>query len=213
MSKLNKNLLKVTGVALAALCVVFLTANAVAPEASTPIEVLGIAQALVTIVAIVAGGSFAAFKWQVFRESEPHLTITHEVSHRNIGESYVHIAVTAKLHNSSKVQIELLNGFFLLQQIAPVLDQDVESLYAQVFVDGEYNDLQWPTLYEFPRVWGKDELIVEPGESHPETFEFVVSTAVDSVSIYTYFYNSSYSRNAQAAKGWGATTVHDMLES
>lgn len=101
MGKLNKNFLKTASVALAALCVVFITANAVAPETATSIEVLGIAQALVTIVAIVAGGSFAAYKWQVFRESEPHLTITHEVSFRRIGESYVHIAVTATLQNNS----------------------------------------------------------------------------------------------------------------
>jgi len=36
----------------------------------------------VTALAVILGGIFAAYKWQVFRESEPHLTITHEVSFR-----------------------------------------------------------------------------------------------------------------------------------
>lgn len=211
MGKLNKNFLKTAGVALAALCVVFITANAVAPETATSIEVLGIAQALVTIVAIVAGGSFAAYKWQVFRESEPHLTITHEVSHRPVGDSYVHIAVTAVLHNSSRVQIELREGFFLLQQVAPALDQDVEALYAQVFADEESKDLQWPTLDEAPRHWGEGELVVEPGERHPETFEFLVSKDVEAVSIYTYFHNSKFSPGARTAEGWVAMTFRDIM--
>ena len=49
----------------------------------------------VTALADILGGILVACKWQVFRESEPHLTITHEVSHRPVGESYIHIAVTA----------------------------------------------------------------------------------------------------------------------
>jgi len=212
MGKLNKNLLKTASVALAALCVVFITANAFAPETATSIEVLGIAQALVTIVAIVAGGSFAAYKWQVFRESEPHLTITHEVSFRRIGESYVHIAVTAVLGNNSRVQIELRDGFFVLQQVSPTSKEDVESLYAGVFLQREYDDIQWPILHNIRREWHESELIVEPGEIHPETIEFLVSEEVESVIIYTYFYNSSHMKGDRAAEGWGATTVLDTIE-
>ena len=213
MSKLNKNFLKIAGVALAAMCVVFLAANTVAPESATPIEELGIAQALVTVVAIVAGGSFAAYKWQVFHESEPHLTITHEVSYRRIGESYVHIAVTAVLVNNSRVQIELRDGFFVLQQVSPTSKEDVESLYADVFLRREYDDIQWPVLHNIRREWHESELIVEPGEIHPETIEFLVSKEVETVIIYTYFYNSSHTQGDRAAEGWGATTVLDTIET
>ena len=114
MGKLDRGLAATVGAVLAVLCVVFLVAYVVAPKTATPGETLGIAQSLVTTIAIVAGGIFAAYKWQVFRESEPHLTITHKVSHRTVGESYVHIAVTAVLHNSSRVHIELLKGIFSL---------------------------------------------------------------------------------------------------
>ena len=165
----------------------------------------------VTVLAVILGAIFAAYKWQVFRESEPHLTITHEVSHRPVGESYVHIAVTAMLHNSSKVHIELLEGYFLLQQVAPALDEDVEVLYAQVFVDGNFKDIQWPTLDATPRHWGTSELIVEPGATHPETMEFLVFKDVEAVTIYTYFYNSAFSPGTQTAQGWGANSVHDIM--
>ena len=84
-------------------------------------------------------------------------------------------------------------------------------MYTQVFDDMEQNNIQWPTLDEFERDWDRGELIVEPGESHPETFEFIVSTEVDSVVIYTYFHNSRFPQRAQTAEGWGATTVSGIM--
>ena len=174
-------------------------------------ELADIFQLIVALIAIVIGGIFALFKLQAFRDFEPHLTVTHKVAHRLISESYAHIDVTATLHNSSKVQIELNDGFFRLQQIAPMTDEDVEELRAQVIVDEEYVDFQWRTLGLARRIWSKGELVVEPGESHPETCEFVVSTNVESVIIYTYFYNSRFARTERTAEGWHATTVHDMF--
>ena len=84
-------------------------------------------QSAITSVAIVVGGAFALFKLQVFRTFEPHLTITQEVSHRPVGDSYVHIVVTATLHNSSRVRVDLREGLFRLQQIQPILDEEVRA--------------------------------------------------------------------------------------
>ncbi len=64
-------------------------------------------QALGTLAAIIAGGVFALYKLQVFRDFQPHLTITHEISHRPIGESYVHLDVIATLRNSSRTHVEV----------------------------------------------------------------------------------------------------------
>ena len=174
-------------------------------DAATAVQAIGI------LVTICVGGVFAYQRLQIFRTFEPHLTITHKVSHRHIGDSYTHIAVTATLRNSSKVQVELREGFFLLQQIAPLLDEEVEALYAQVFIeDGGYVNLQWNTLDEVSRIWDKGDLIVEPGESHPETCEFIVSREVESVILYTYFCNQRFPQYTQSAKGWVAKTVYDI---
>ena len=172
-------------------------------------ELAGSVQSVVAIVAILGGGAFAYYKLQIFRVFEPHLTISHEVSHRYIGDNYVHIAVTATLHNSSKVKMELRKGFFLLQQISPLSDEEIEPLYEQVFGDQDYEHIQWPTLEEVDREFGEGELIVEPGESHPETFEFILPRGYDSVMAYTYFYNPI----SQRPPGWAATKVYDMIET
>lgn len=210
VGKINKGLLQTIAAVLAVLFLIFLAAYLFEPDTSKLEELLGIAQAFLTVFAIIAGGVFAAYKWQVFRESEPHLTITNSVSHRLIGDSYVHLAVMATLHNGSRVKMEFREAFFSLQQIGPVSDKDVDALYAQysqAFEEEENESIQWPTLDEVPLTWDRDVLIVEPGESHQETCEFIVSREVQSVILYTYFYNS---RVPQVPQGWGATAIHDI---
>ena len=206
----------IIGVAVGLLALIFLALHFTLTDAEDARRAGSLAEIVlscVTALAIVAGGIFAAYKWQIFRDFEPHLTITHEVSHRSIGDNYVHIDVTATLHNSSRVKMEFLKGFVRLQRIAPVSDEEVESLYAQVFVDKVYDDLQWPILDEAPLSWDRDELIIEPGERHQEAYEFIVAKAVRAVIIYTYFYNSRPSQPSRSSEGWGATTVHDIMDS
>ena len=154
----------IIGVALGLLALIFAALHLTLPDAADPSRagyLAGIILSCVTTLAIVAGGFFAAYKWQIFRDFEPHLTITHEVSHRSIGDSYVHIDVTATLHNSSRVKIEFRRGFVRLQRI--VSDEEVESLYAQVFIDEIYETCTMAyTVMKLP-CWNKDE-IIEPGE-------------------------------------------------
>ncbi len=181
-------------------------------------DLAGIFQSAITVFAIVIGGVFAWFKLQAFRDFEPHLTISHEVRHRIISESYLHIDVTATLYNSSRVKMDFHEAFALLQKIAPTSDEEVERLHAKAFVDlkregSQYlvlEDFQWPALYEVPRIWDVNELMIEPGESHRETYEFIVSTEVESVIVYTFYYNSQ--DNSKAPEGWGATTVYDIVK-
>ena len=199
--------------ALALLVCVALVLDLMLTEEDRAKDIASIIQSFVAALAILAGGVYALYKLQVFRTLEPHMTIAHRVSHRRIGDSYVHIDVTASLYNSSKVKLELREGFFLLQQVAPVSDGEVETLYASTFEDRTFDNIQWPTLEEAAATWEEGELVVEPGESHAETLEFIVPADVGSVLIYTYFYNHTAARSPGAAEGWAATTVHDIIEA
>ncbi len=174
-------------------------------------ELVGIFQSLITIAAILVGGIFAIFKLQLFRDLQPHLTITQEVSDRYVGESYVHIAVTSTLSNRSRVKVEVRKGLFRVQKILPTSDEEVEQLYSQVYVDREQADLQWPTLVDLSRIWEQNQLVIEPGESHQETWEVLLSSDVRSVLVYAYFYNPSSYLDSEAAEGWAATTIHDIM--
>ena len=183
--------------------------NLALDETESAKDLVEIIQLFVVASAIVIGGFFAIYKLQIFRDFEPHLTVSQEVSHRFVGDKYIHVETTATLHNSSRVKIEVREGLFRLQRIAPTSDEEIRELNSKVFVDQEYKHLQWPTLWEVDHNWDVNGLIVEPGESHRETYEFIVSKDVTSIMVYAYFYNSRFPQSP--AEGWGATTVHDMM--
>ena len=171
-------------------------------------------QSFVYVLAILVGGALAVYKLRVFRDFEPHLTVSHVTTHRRIGSSYWHIAVTATMRNTSRVEVEIQKRIFRLQQISPISDDEVKELYTTVARedDREKNyELEWHTLVENTRTWRKHEIIVEPGESDQETMDFIIGDGVRSILVHTYFYNPGFRPGTRAVQGWGATSVHDML--
>ena len=174
-------------------------------------EIVESIESVVTILAILLGGAYAIFKLGVFRDLKPHLTITQSVSHRHIGSNYIHIAVMVELQNSSKVAMELRHAFFRAQMISPLTDEEIEQLYGNTFTDDEDKRIWWPTLEEIDKSWGVGELIIEPNETHSETYEFIVGMETETVMIYAYFHNPQYESGANVAEGWDTTTVYDIV--
>ena len=194
----------------------------------------GIAQAVATVIAIALGGIFAWRRGYLFRYGQPHVTVSHEITHRQVSDGYVHIDVTATLHNTSRVKVEIRDGLFTVQQVAPVSDAFAEELYSQTFIDQQHNGiLQWLNLDETRLSWNKDDLIAEPGESVATTLEYMTPDFIESILVTTYFYNLRVMgkidhavdpRDAETkrrfwlwrrsgAKGWIRTTTHDIIDS
>lgn len=171
------------------------------------LEPARIVQAIVIAVATIMTAYIAQDRLQIFRTFEPHLTIEQQVSHRHIGESYIHIGVTAILRNNSKVKVEVRDASFRLAKIAPTHDDDIEKLYTDAFVNNAFRYIQWEVLYNAPRTWDENELIIEPNETHRESFEFIISDDIRSVLVYTYFRNL---RSQNSVDGWGVTTFYDI---
>ena len=177
--------------ALAFLVSIAMVLDIALPDGGRAKDIASVIQSFAAALAIVAGGIYALYKLQLFRTLEPHLTIEHRISHRRLSDSYVHVDVTAGLHNSSKVKIELRQGLFRLQGISPVSDEEVEILYTETFAQKDFNSIQWPTIEEAERAWAAGELVLEPGESHSETIEYIVAASgYESVLVYTYFAQS-----------------------
>ena len=168
-------------------------------------------QAVGAVAVIFVGGALAYQRLQIFRTFEPHLSISQEISHRFVGDEYIHLVVTVNLHNNSKVRVELQEASFLLQMIAPTTNDDVERLYGEVFVDETEEYLQWPILNEVPREWERGEIVIEPGERHQEICEFIVSAGVESVMAYTFFFNPEALNSIKSAEGWSSATVYDII--
>lgn len=176
-------------------------------------DLAAILQAVVATTAIIYAGIVAIAKLEVFRHFEPHLTVSHIINHRPIGNSYVHIDVTATLHNSSRVKVELREGEFYIQEIGPVLDDQEleEQLTAREFIAADGSFVQWPTIGKFSCYWGNYNLVVEPGQIYRETVEFVVSKEIGTVAIHSRFHRET--ATGEAPQGWGMTTVYDMIDA
>ena len=177
---------------------------------TTIIDIVSIIQSVVTIAAIVVAGGFAIFKFRLFRAFQPHLSISQEVTHRFTDHAYVHLAVTVTLNNNSRVRVELNKARLLVQQVRPITAEELEDLYAEVFVSGKVKNIQWRVLDEFQPTWPKGTFVVEPGESHKEVYEFIIASDIRTILVYAYFYNSKHSPGS--AEGWTATTIHDILQ-
>ena len=174
-------------------------------------ELAAIAQSSVTAFAIIAGGLFAAYKLEVFRDFEPHLTITHDISHRPVSDSYIHISVSVTLHNSSRVKVDIVDGIFRLYHVAPLSDEQVEQLYLEMSETGSILELEWPVICESRFARGEGETYVEPGEFHQETIDFIVSSDTKSVVVYTFVGDSRYSMALQGQRGWDLSSVYDII--
>ena len=185
----------------------------VLPDASPLGRWADIVLAVVTILAILVGGLFAAEKFELFRDSQPHLTISHTINHRNIADSYVHLDVTAALHNSSRVKVELNRGLFTLQEIAPVLDDEEleDRLEARNLVAENLAFSQWAILDQFSCDWGGSALVIEPGQTFQQTVEFVISREITTVAIHAFFYNSRFAEGLEQPEGWNITVVYDIF--
>ena len=180
-------------------------------DVSTMKDVVSTIQSIVTIIAIVIGGGYVLFKLDAFRDLEPHVNVVHEISHRIMNDTYVHISVTAVLHNSSKVKVEFLEALFSIQRVLPMPNETIEHKHDQVFYHQEATHLQWPVLETLEPTWDYGELVIEPGEVHRETHQFLVKLEeAETILIYTHFLDSRPERLTEGF-GWHATTVHDIV--
>lgn len=169
-----------------------------------------VVQAVGTLAAIVIGGLFVYYRLQIFRTFQPHLTITHEVSHRPLGNAYVHIAVTVTAMNSSSVVIAPVEGGVVLQQIAPTSDEAVEHLFRGEEA-GEAYDVGWPTLSYISREWAEGGLVIEPGERVSDTYEFAIPKEIATVLAYSFIEDPTFTGESDDCPVWDAQTIYDIM--
>ena len=176
------------------------------------VKAVSVVQGFATVTAIGVGGVYAFYKLEVFREFEPHLTITQEPSSWQFGGDYVHVSVNVSLVNRSKVAIRIREASFWMRKVAPLDDKTVVELYLN-FLDKPTTNkyVEFPTLEKFEREWGRDEFVIEPGETSTDWYEFIVANRYDTVALVAFFADSTKkSRNPRI--GWSAVTLHNINE-
>lgn len=171
-------------------------------------------------LSLCVGGFVAYRKLETFRDFEPHLTISHRVSHRSMGPGYRVLTVTADLRNDSKVSTSIQSGYFRICWLAPHSPENIESILnnsrANQNQDSDsmmIGDLDLGSI-SYLDVSREPDIIIEPGETHSETYNFPLRDDVlESVFIETFFENPNWRAECTSARFWGTRSPYDFNDS
>ena len=186
-------------------------------------------QAAFTVLVVLAAGLLGWLRFGWFRIAKPQATLDHHISHRPITGGNVHLAVQVTIHNSSRVVLEFRKAMAWIQRVAPATEAEVEE-YQREVLEGQPQDLAWKRVALRYRIWQADQLVVEPGERDQITWEFLIPNELQTVRIYTYFYNERVAEDKPAAQrperkrawnwlffkrkkgplGWIRVSIHDL---
>lgn len=160
---------------------------------------------LATMVGVAIAALVGYYKFQLFREGRPHLTIDLTASHRPVSPRHIHIGVTARLANTSKVMIEVQRCVWRLSFIAPysaaVMDEKVAEFAGGGGNNNQWDELGWRML-SWPETQNPD-LEIEPGETDEITYDFIIATDVESVAIRLAVANEYYQESGyETASGY-----------
>ena len=170
-------------------------------------------------IGLVIGGIAGAYKFDLFREGKPHLTIDLTVSSRPINSEDTHVGVVAQLHNTSKVMVRVENVDWEIAMISPYPEEYLTELIAMFHFGSAGHENQDETedngtWREFPW-WVLDShsvsgfiTAVEPGETDQITHDFIVPVDVDSVAVSVHVKNMEEDEAV-----WSRREVHDIKES
>ena len=178
--------------------------------------------AAVSLSAVIAATALgAAYRFGLFRESEPRLNIAQDIHWQPVGQSYLLVAVKATLHNNSKVLIRSPRAVCQLQQTGPMDDEDVADIYADNLRNNpsDANQYAWWHIGAVARHWSQNDLAIEPDERCQVTFEFIIARAVTGLRIVTTVYKDqtdfawmAYDYLNISAPGAGGTSNDELDE-
>ena len=173
-------------------------------------EAAGIVGGVGTLILLGIGGIFAVYQFRLFRHHEPHLNVEQTVRHHQVSPNYIAIAVTVDLRNNSRVVVRIREALFRIQRFSGFDDVAIETMFRHAFVFRSGDIIEWPTLQEVHRFWDPGEITIEPGGIHSESYEFIVAKDVQTVMVYSSFYNPDSPECEDDRRAWHATTVYSL---
>ena len=169
-----------------------------------------IIQSIVIIISALVAGL-----WFILREeAEPKANISHEISYVDLDKDYTWVSFWITIENKGSRSVTIKNGLIKVRQIIPIESIDIKN---EVIKMTKLNDMNinyeedikkeqvpykvnWPiirnyTIYNIKWTLGT-------GEKERLRYEFVISSKIDTIRIYTHFYDDDPN------KGWRETTLY-----
>jgi hypothetical protein len=166
-------------------------------------------ESVVTIFAIVAGALWTYMLFIQRRQRFPRARVSHRTLIRPVTPSSLLFRVTVSIENTGEVIVRLTKGEVWIQRVEPIADALLESVRkGRDPVREGKAEFDWPL--EAERKIESASIEIEPGESENQHFDFVLSSEIRSVLLYSHLENEKkrarwFSRN-RVPVGWNTTT-------
>jgi len=155
-------------------------------------------ESAITVLGIGAG------LWWFYkrREKAPRANVEHEVQFIDLKNGTTYVGVHVHVKNTGKVAIRpkvesdaTKTSAVIIEELMPYLSKKLESQE----LSPEYK-MDFLGSRTFP-----PKICIEPGETQPLLFEFVVQSTTRVVKVYSHI-NNSYTSGI----GWDTTTIHEV---
>lgn len=181
-------------------------------------DIIESVQAVIATLAIFLGGYWAYSRFIKGRLAHPHANITHQVTHRAVGNGKALLRVIVTIHNVGNVLLTMGESVVRIQQILP-LPTGVEEAVREGKTpvnDGE-SEVRWPLIDSRELDLAKMPIRLEPGESDEIIYDFVLDGCPQTVKVYSHYSSAIIGRCAifskqRAALGWKRATIYDLVE-
>jgi hypothetical protein len=162
---------------------------------------------VLTLLAIIFGGSWSYVLFIRTRQKYPSANISQGITYREITDDKLWVRVTVTLQNTGKVLLSLVSGVSWIQQVAP-LDAETSEKIKNVedLVSQGGSEIIWPLVEERKLIWGKGEREIESDQIY---FDFVVDSDLRTIVVYSYFTNVKKFRRRKGL-GWQIARVYDL---
>ena len=170
-------------------------------------KILGIIANLFTIGAIIWGVYWTYYLFVKNRQKYPRADVKHTLIQKYLGYGKILLHVDVEVTNLGDVLINLKSGEIRLLQVLPLCGKIDEVLQGDEDpVEKGKTELNWYQLSLRELSFDKP-CEIEPKESEAFHCDFVIKNDVQTVEIYSYFWNQ---HKANKELGWDCTTLHDI---
>ena len=163
-----------------------------------------------TFIGLVATAFFGIVRYRIFRSGRPFITISLEASSRPSSSEHIHIGVTAKLYNGSRVLATADELEWECRALAAYDSSVISGKIQEYFSVDANNTRAEPGNSEFPwnvqqRITKRDlDIEIEPNEYCHHNISFIVPRYCRAVQVRLFVPTN---RNKQ--RGWTAVIYHD----
>jgi hypothetical protein len=176
------------------------------PSVETLEQVSAFGANLATVAAVGVGSWWAYSRFIKERTGEPNAAISWRGEHRRLTEQDYLLRITVELENTGQILLSIKCMRCEVAQVAPPAPEALKLLAERKLISEEHlADLGCIRCYE--KDFDVGEVRIEPGEKDIFPFDFVISTDISTVSIYSHVMNS---KEKEKEIGWELSAFYDL---